>query len=119
MSLNIFQKFFQTIQLEIAKKSDPAFVNFLNSVRTKKPILVSEVKIIQKNGEVKMFNRLTMKFVSLSKQCKDILEMCDGFNSVEEISQKIYKKKLLKRKFLEDLVLFLDKLEKESFILWK
>lgn len=119
MSLNIIQKFIQTIRLEITKKSSPALVNLLDDVKTKKPILTSEIKITQKDGGIEVFNKSNMKFVSLTKQCKDILDMCNGINTVEEISQKIYRKKILKRKFLEDLVLFLDKLKKDGFILWK
>ena len=119
MTFNIVQKFIQTIRLEIAKKSDPNLVNLLERARTKKPILTDEIKIIEKNGGIEAFNKSNMRLLRLPKQSKDILNMCDGSNTVEEISRKIYKKKILQRKFLEDAILFLDKLRKEGFIIWK
>jgi hypothetical protein len=119
MAFNILQKFIQTIRLEVAKKGDPNLVNLLEKARMKKPILTSEVKIVEKDGEIEVFNKSNMKLLSLPKQCKDILDMCNGFNTVEEISQKIYKRKILKRKFLEDVILFLNDLAKEEFIVWK
>ena len=95
MTFNIVQKFIQTIRLEIAKKSDPNLVNLLERARTKKPILTDEIKIIEKNGGIEAFNKSNMRLLRLPKQSKDILNMCDGSNTVEEISRKIYKKKIL------------------------
>lgn len=119
MTLNIIQKFIQTVRLEIAKKNDPSLVSLLDKEKMKKPMLISEIKIVQKEGGIEVFNQSNMKFISLDKQCNDILNMCNGANTIEEISQKIYEKKILKRKFLEDTIIFLNKLEKDGFILWK
>ena len=119
MAFNIFKKFIQTVQLEMSKEDHLSLVKLLEKAKVKKPMLISEIKIKDKNGEIEVFNKSNMKLLRLTKKCKDILNMCNGLNAVEEISQKIYQKKILKRKFLEDLVLFLNELEKEGFITWK
>ena len=119
MVFNILKKFIQTVQLEISKKNDPTLIKLLEEKRNKKPLLNSEIKIIEKNKEIEVFNKSNMKLLKLTKKCKDILDMCDGSNTVEDISRKIYQGKILKRKFLEDMILLLNDLEKEKFIVWK
>lgn len=119
MAFDLLQKFIKTVKLEVSKKNNTDLTAIFEKTKNKKPILVSEIKILDRDKEIEVFNKTDMRLLKLTKNSKDILNMCNGISTVEQISQKIYQKKILKRKFLEDLILFLDKLEKEKFIVWK